>query len=332
MNEKLNLIKADGTQIQTNLICFIENTTNNKHYLYHTLNETVGDSTNGTVKIYVDKIKQNDPILDAPITTEEWDVLKGYMGDALKGTPNATLKYLAVGNTNLESVSQMAIAMPLSYDYINKQKGLYAEAIATADMAVAPSEPEPTPVEAPIAPEVLAPSEPVVEEPEIAPEAAPSIEQVEVTEPVQEEPTPVEDVSAIVEEAPVAEEATQMAQPINIDEIETKYAEMIKDIEALKAKEIEAAKRYNATIELSAMHNEQHASYVQSEQADLDKTQPIFKNEPLTDVTPEEPSLGFIEPNMTNPEPVAITPVVPEPSPVQPEALETNWFDMPVSE
>lgn len=329
MNEKLNLIKADGTQIQTNLICFIENTTNNKQYLYHTLNETVGDSTNGTVKIYVDKIKQNDPILDAPITTEEWNVLKGYMGDALKGTPNATLKYLAVGNTNLESVSQMAIAMPLSYDYINKQKGLYAEAIATTDMNVTPSEPEPTLVEAP---EVLAPSEPVVEEPEIAPEATPSIEPTAVIEPVPEEPKPIEEVSSIVEEAQVADDATQMAQPINIDEIETKYAEMIKDIEALKAKEIEAAKRYNATIELSAMHNEQHASYVQSEQADLDKTQPIFKNEPLTDVAPEEPSLGFIEPNMTNPEPVAITPVVPEPSSVQPEALETNWFDMPVSE
>ena len=77
--------------------------------------------------------------------------------------------------------------------------------------------------------------------------------------------------------------------------------------------ELEAAKRYNATIELSAMHNEQHANYIANEQ-----------NKEIDTVTPIETPI----------EPEAVTPVIPEPTvaPItSPTDIETNWFDMPVA-
>ena len=132
-------------------------------------------------------------------------------------------------------------------------------------------------------------------------------------------------------------------EPIDLSTIEAKYAEMIEEINKLKEKELEAAKRYNATIELSAMHSEQHANYVQNDLKESLAAQEATIVSPEiapTPVAPEAPVTGSPAPAPTPEvqpapaaaptiEPAPVTPVVPEPAPAAPQDLETNWFDMP---
>ncbi len=400
MNEKININKTDGSSIMADLICFIENTTTGKRYIYYTLNEVVGAGTNSTVKIYVSKIKQDNPTLDAPITEEEWGALKGYMGDALKGNSNPSVKYIPMSElVNPTSVSERAIAMPTSYDYINKQRGIYATSVAGAgtdagtqntpipeatNPAPAPVQ-EPTPLESspspapaptitptPVEPgpavpplEPVAPTPeptpaptvtPVVEapvsapvEPPITPEAPvapiePAQPPIGPTAPLKvEEPTPaVPPISNDnTETGDSSNPSTAVLKPIDINEIEAKYAEMSKNLENLKNLEIEAAKRYNATIELQEMHNEQHASYIENEQA---KVTPIAGSPiveptpaPITPAPAPAPEVGpvpTVTPGIANPapiEPTPVTPVTPEPVAAAPADIETNWFDMPAN-
>lgn len=382
MNDKISITNVDGAKVNGDLICFLETLSTRKKYVYYTLNETVGAGPNSTVKIYVSKIKQNDPSLDTAITEGDWDVLKGYMSDALKGIANPDVKYL--NPTELGepvSVSDRAIAMPTSYDYINKQRGIYAQNIATSSLATeepaATVAPETTTPVTP-APETApaAPQTPTVEEPPMlsaqeinqvptpevtptvapVPEAAPSIESAPVETPAVPETVSTEPVApAPVEPTPVVPESVTPAttsipeavtpnktndignklEPIDINAIESKYVEMINSINALRDKEIEAAKRYNATIELSSMHNEQHASYVQNEQ--IKETAPIAPQvnpfasaNPVPTPTPEAAPTVTPAPNVT--EAPAAPQAVVEPTPVTPENLETNWFDMPASQ
>lgn len=379
MNEKINITKMDGAKVYSDLVCFIENTNNSKRYVYHTLNETVGAGPNSTVKIYVSKIKQNDPNLDNPITEEDWNVLKGYMGDALKGNSNPEVKYISP-NELVEpiSVSDRAIAMPTSYDYINKQRGIYAQAIATAEPApVVPSAPTPetasivepvaAPIpETPIQQDVIAPTpnpaptntiiseedlsapipgemqtqaqapEPIIPAVEpAAPEQIQTANENNAAQPsIQPEPTPVapivpDPIPTALEPAPevpnvqiTSDSNTPNLERIDIGEIESRYNEMIASINDLKNKEIEAAKRYNATIELSSMHKEQHANYVQNEQLKEIANEPTPAPTAQIDTTPNPAPAP-----MGAPTPVG--PTVVEPTPVTPENLETNWFDMP---
>lgn len=319
MNDKKDLINANGEIVNADIIAFAENTVTNKRYIYYTLNETVGVGPSGTVKIYVSKVKQNDPSLDAPITDEDWDMLKAVMSDSIKGTASENIKYLPLEELkDNTSVSDRAIAMPTSYDYINKQRGVYAQAVANAMTTI--SEPvvqatEEAPV-TPLSPEI---QEPVMSEPTpVAPQSP-----VPAVEPV----TPIE--SQIVQETPpVKEDSTvRPLEPIDLAEIEARYAKMFEEIDNLKAKELEAAKRYNATLELTNMHSEQHATYVKNDMKENIQT----INEPVV------PPMPTIEPaTISNPqsvEPTPITPIVPEPTPIMAtEAsanIETNWFDMP---
>lgn len=369
MNDKISITNVDGAKVNGDLICFLETLSTRKKYVYYTLNETVGAGPNSTVKIYVSKIKQNDPSLDTAITEGDWDVLKGYMSDALKGIANPDVKYL--NPTELGepvSVSDRAIAMPTSYDYINKQRGIYAQNIATSSLATGEPAPAVAPqVESPVAPEPqaapAAPQAPTVEEPpmlsaqeinqaptpEVTPVPEPSpVEAPAVTETVSPEPiapapapakpTPVvpEPAASAITPAPEAISTNETndignkLEPIDISAIENKYVEMINSINALKDKEIEAAKRYNATIELSSMHNEQHASYVQNEQ--IKETTPITPQvSPFANATPAPEVAPTIAPEpQVAPAPAAPQAIV-EPTPVTPENLETNWFDMPSS-
>ncbi len=402
MNEKVNINKIDGSSITADLICFIENTTTGKRYIYYTLNEVVGAGTSSTVKIYVSKIKQDNPTLDAPITEEEWGILKGYMGDALKGNSNPAVKYIPMSElVNPTSVSERAIAMPTSYDYINKQRGIYATSVAGANTdagaqntpVIDAVNPAPAPIQdpvpaapnpgpAPVEPQVSAPEpagptpsptpapiEPVAPTPEPAPAptVAPVVEppvsaptEVSMSEapvtPIEPAPTPVEPAVPIKAEEPATIEpqtnntgtdgsnpsSAAVLKPIDINEIETKYAEMTKNLENLKNLEIEAAKRYNATIQLQEMHNEQHASYIENEQA---KAAPIAGSPiveptpspapaPAPAPTPEAGPVPTVAP-VANPapiqEPTPVTPVTPEPVAPAPADIETNWFDMPAN-
>ena len=353
MNDKINLTKTNGTTIEVDTICFIEDTTNSKRYIYYTLNELVGTGPSSTVKIYVGKVRQNDANLDAPITDEEWGKLKGYMGNALKDAPLENVKYLPLSQlTDAAITDEKVIAMPTSYDYVNKHRGIYAQAVATdentvGDVAtvtpvvpqepVAPVEPtpiEPTPVPMETTPEpIIQEPTPIVPEPIMSPETQAPVMQEMGTPAVESEgipsvePTPVENNDTPV--PPVENQAN--LNPIDINEIEAKYAKMIEDINNLKAQEIEAANRYNSTLELNAMHIEQHASYVANEQNKE-------VNAPMPDATPNpfptvEPTPVAAEPAAPSVEPAPTSgPIIPEsaPAPTNPQDIETNWFDMPI--
>ena len=326
MNDKLELIRTSGETIQTDLICFFENIQNNKRYVYYTLNEMVGSGPSATVKVYVGKVRQNDANLDMPITEEDWESLKGIMGEVLKGTPNTTIKYLPISAlADKTLVSEKVIAMPTSYDYISKHRGVYASSAASSEESgevITPVVEAPAPIETPVVEAPSVPTEPVVpvENPiPTEPVVSVPIEPTPVVEPVVEapmvEPTPIASES-------VPQEATNAdLKPINIEEIEAKYAEMIETINTLKNQEIEAAKRYNATLELSSMHNEQHAEYVANEQnKEITSTEPIV-NVPVESTPVEE--TPTIEPT-----PIEPTPIIPA-TPVASNDIETNWFDMP---
>lgn len=344
MNEKIKLTRFNGTTVDADLICFLEDTTSGKRYIYYTLNEIVGSGPSSTVKIYVAKMKQNDASLDVQISDNEWNSLKGYMGEVLKGTVNPALKYLPISEiSDFNIVSEKVIAMPTSYDYVNKHRGVYAEAVGTAGEQITPAPianplPEPTPViepapSAPVEnPVPIAPEMPPIAEPQPAevktepstPEIVP-VEPIPVV-PVVPEPvnTPIENTVPIAPEVPPVVETPQPEtpstvtpadvelKPIDIGEIERKYSEMLETLNKLKNQEIEAAKRYNATIELSAMHNEQHASYVANEQN--------------KEIIP-----GPIEPIPSAVEPAPITPEVPTAPAPSTGDIETNWFDMPAA-
>lgn len=323
MNEKKDLINMNGETIAVEVLAYIENTTTTKKYIYYTMNETVGAGPSGTVKIYVSKLKQDDLNLDGPITDEDWDMLKSVMSDSIKGTVSANIKYLPLSQlTNNTSVSDRAIAMPISYDYISKQKAIY-EQNASADTPLA-QEPvtAPTP-EATVTPttentvEPVFPVQPPVQE---TPSVEPTVEPVPVEQPINNLETPESDTTT-------SENASgRSLEPIDIAQIETKYTSMIEEINNLKEKEIEAAKRYNATLELTNMHSEQHANYVQND----------IKENIQSTSTIQETSIPTVEPtelvNNHIVEPAPVTPVVPEPTPTNtatPTNLETNWFDMP---
>lgn len=368
MNEKINIIKEDGSNISADIVCALENTTNNKKYVYYTLNEIVGAGPNSTVKIYVSKIKQDNPALDTPISEEDWGVLKGYMGDSLKGNANPEISYIPLNELNSPtSVSERAIAMPTSYDYINKQRGLYAQSIAAAQANVEPTSQastEPT-TPAPTEEPTPATSEPVqmeshtqdamptvetpvpetpVEQPApiapVTPEAVEAIKeenQASITQASEMQPesiSPAQPTVNVEEPADSSEDSSNEAlklKPIDLSEIENKYAEMISAINALKEKELEAAKRYNATLELNSMHIDQHTNYVQNDikeniQAEAVQTNPV---QPVT-TTQQATDQNMATPQPVEPSPV--TPVVPEPIPASSvQDLETNWFDMPAN-
>ena len=322
MNDKLELIRTSGETINADLICFFENTQNNKRYVYFTLNEIVGSGPSATVKIYVGKAKQNDVNLDAPINDADWEYLKGVMGEVLKGTANPSIKYLNISAlTDKTLISEKVIAMPTTYDYINKHRDLYNSSISSESssevLTPVVETPQVTPADTPV---VSAEPTPVVETPiePIIPSVQVPVEPVVVT---PSEPTVNE----------VVESTNANMMPINIENIERKYQEMAESLNKLKEQEIEAAKRYNATLELSSMHNEQHAEYVANEQS---KEVAAVEPAPVIDV-PTEPVSMPVEPAMGTPVAPIVEPTPIEPTPVIPSALiannsiETNWFDMP---
>lgn len=387
MNDKINLTNTNGATISTDLICFIESNASGKRYIYHTLNEEMGTDSNKTIKLYVDKIRQNNPNLDTPITDEEWGILRGYMGDAINGVVNPEVKYLPISElTDPFIVSERAIAMPVSYDYVNKQRGIYAESVVKNEISSenvpqnSTSTPAPEAMENVQANEVQTQDVPPIhvenatpvgepapiqnmEAPVQAPvESMSSVQQSNMFDnnvaPVQPEqtpapvaPTPVENVennmfnnnvvsepnasiesTTIVSPEPVNQNSEMTSsnakiEPIDVASIEHKYNEIIEDLKNVMAKEIEAAKRYNATIELSSMHNEQHANYVQNEQI---KEAGIVSQGTTESTLVQQP----VPPINNTVEPTPITPVIPTPvdgenSDTSNGGLETNWFDVP---
>lgn len=302
MNETINLTKMDGTNIEATLICYFENVNNKKQYLYYTLNEISGTDSNSTVKIYCAKVRQNDPVLDEPINESTWEQLKGHMAEALKETLNPDIIFLPINSlTDKTIVSEKVIAMPVSYNYIAKHYKFYIDNISSDTNVI-----EPAPIDANPAQETEL-TEPIVT-------SSPSEEENNnVNEQAVVEPT-VAPAEYSAPNEPVQIDESVNANPIDIAAIEQKYAKMIEDINKLKEQELEAVKRYNATIQLSSMHNEQHASYVQNEQT-KEVVTPLPQN--TFEPTPVEP---------TPIEPVAVEPA----APIPPQDIETNWFDMPI--
>ena len=337
MNE-IKLTKPNGTTIDAELVCILENSTNGKRYIYYTLNEIVGTEPNSTIKIYVGKLKQNDQTLDLPISDEEWTQLKGFMGEVLKDTANPNIKYISENEiADKTVVSEKVIAMPTTYDYVKKHNTVYnANIPATSTPNVEPTPVPMATVEAP-APTPVS-TETIAEPISVTPDPAPSVEPITPTvdpfaTPTPETPTevtpsiatpsnPIKEIVPSLE----PEQALNTGSPsgmskskIDVESIKAKYAEMRKQLEELERAEIEASERYNATLELSELHNEQHANYVANEQSK--ETPEIVP--PLDNIATD---------NVVTPTPVEPVAVTKEPAPAvdQAQDIETNWFDLPI--
>lgn len=312
--ETVSLNRIDGTSISATLICYFENISDKKQYIYYTLNEISGTDTNSTVKIYCVKVRQNDPALDTAISESTWEQLKGHMAEALKGILNPDIKFLPISQlVDKTIVSEKVIAMPVSYNYVDKHYQFYLANVSndtTGGDEIAPIANN----EIPLAPQ------------ETVSEPAPVSEPVVLDAPQQEpEPIVAETLKPIQEES-TNNNNTNSSEPIDITSIEEKYAKMIEDITKLKELELEAAKRYNATLQLSTMHNEQHASYVQSEQI---KENGSIASVPAFEPAPVEPApINPVPPVSNVMEPISQPQPAPNPTPTQ--DLETNWFDMPI--
>lgn len=299
MNDKVKVIKMNGSSVQADLICLLENLLTGRRFVFYTLNEVMGIEPNSTIKVYVSKVSQNNPVLDNPISDAEWGELKGIMGEILKGVKNPNLKYLTVDNPSISCISDKAIAMPISYDYINKHKSLYLESINGNSTTIEPASIINEPIVESVEPVVdsSVASEPIIE--------TSTTNESGVLEPIIPSVGTINnsvDTNLRINDNTQLNQQALKLEPINITDIEHHYAQMFENLNRLKEQEIEAAKRYNATLELNQMHNEQHASYIASEQ-----------NEPASSIEPE-----------------SVTPVILEPeSEASSSSLETNWFDLP---
>lgn len=82
MNNQITIINNQNQEMTVDLICYFQNNTNNKKYVFYTKNEIVQD---GLIKIYV--AEENNGIT-TDITPEEWNELKVIMQDIIKGVVN----------------------------------------------------------------------------------------------------------------------------------------------------------------------------------------------------------------------------------------------------
>lgn len=123
MNDTIKL-KKDGAEFDGNLICYFQDTSNSKKYVFYTKADE--DAANSpTLKIHVALINQSNADLNMPINDTEWDGLKAIMGNVLKSAASPNVKYLKTTNT-LEIADERIIGMPSSYDYVSKHKAVYA--------------------------------------------------------------------------------------------------------------------------------------------------------------------------------------------------------------
>ena len=355
MNDTINLTK-DGQSLVGNIICYFENTTNSKKYVYYTLSDEQTDGS-PTIKVHVGVVKQNDPAKDTPISGDEWEFLKSVMGNALKSAPNPEVKYLKTNNT-LELIDDKAIGMPTAYDYVGKHKAIYdaeateeiapessafGEPVSEETTAPAPGAETSAPAEAAVTPETpvanevnsfdVAPETPVAPiTPEITPSIAPEVPAAESVQDFMNanmEPTPEDKPVPKVPEQPISEPINSFGNDIkipgesdisnldSIQEINEKADQIINDINALREMVIEKIKTSAESV--------------------TDNSQPVVPTEPTpAEITPDTSADGEV--SIT---PVSPTPITPEqpnqdagqdsqaPAGTANAGFETNWFDMP---
>ena len=218
------ITKADGSSVNASVICYFK--ANDVRYVYYTLNELSQDTNNQTIKIYVAKEKSDNPAVDVPISEEDWTILKGYMSDVLKDAP-INVEYLPA-KENMIIVDEKGIAMPTSYNYVNKHAKIYEDSVANSDaqggnvVTAAPVEPTPAPApaEAPApTPEAPAAMEATVADP---PLAVPPTTQVDIA------PAPEAEADKTVPpapEAPAAPAEPSVPSGINIPDVNSLNAE-----------------------------------------------------------------------------------------------------------
>ena len=201
MNMKnVTIVGEDGTNQTASLIAYLKN--GNDYGLFYTMNEP--GSSDQTVKIYYGKEKQDNPMLDTPLSDEEWDKANSHMRTVIKGDAS-TVEYLPPKDS-YSIIGFRATNMPISYDFINKQVNLYY-ANNFGEVAPEASVVPETPVvpEAPVA-EVEAdkPVPPVVPETPTEPGLSPDINIPSVND-LNAEPAPVDAVAPVIPDAPPAE-------------------------------------------------------------------------------------------------------------------------------
>lgn len=223
MNMKnVTIVGEDGTNQTASLIAYLKN--GNDYGLFYTMNEP--GSSDQTVKIYYGKEKQDNPMLDTPLSDEEWDKANSHMRTVIKGDAS-TVEYLPPKDS-YSIIGFRATNMPISYDFINKQVNLYyannfgevapAAPDAPVVMPETPAVPEeplvsetPAVPEEPVVPEAPVPEvevdkpvPPVVPEAPMEPGLSPDINIPSVND-LNAEPAPVDAVAPVIPDAPPAE-------------------------------------------------------------------------------------------------------------------------------
>ena len=225
MNMKnVTIVGEDGTNQTASLIAYLKN--GNDYGLFYTMNEP--GSSDQTVKIYYGKEKQDNPMLDTPLSDEEWDKANSHMRTVIKGDAS-TVEYLPPKDS-YSIIGFRATNMPISYDFINKQVNLYYAnnfGEVAPEASVVPETPavpeEPVVPESPVIPEVPTevpapemeadkPVPPVTPEVPAEPAFAPDINIPSVSD-LNAEPAPVDAVAPLAGEAPVADGALSPVEP-----------------------------------------------------------------------------------------------------------------------
>ena len=354
MNDVIKLRK-DGTEFDGNLICYFQNTTSSRKFVFYTKSDE--DAANSpTIKVHVALISQADATLNAPINDEEWTNLKGLMGNVLKGAATPDVSYLKTSNT-LDIADEKVIGMPSSYDYVSKHKTVYAneakeDTTPAVETPVAPTPAQPTAPEGPIIPDV--PGAPTEVSPEVqaATPEAPSVEPIP-SAPAPEAtpgfggameaitPTNVEDVNPIqslIPDAPGEGETPEDKPLPNIPEAPTApEAPMNENIQIPPVAEPEPAVPIAPEIPSTPEPaiESTSAGTLTSEEINAKFDNIVneinaLREEALKMVNTSSPSSA---PSPSAPSDVTITPIEPAATPASNEESAadegTNWFDMP---
>ena len=265
MNESVQIINKNGDAMYAEAIAYIQLSTNNKKYLFYTLDEKVD---NDLTKIYIAEASDTPGELN-PISDDEWNDLRTKMVKMShkEEVQEATYLNMNVSNFYVGEAKKLAITSVAKQTFKDAQSshtmiGDQSETpVVTGESTFIAQ--EPAPVAEPVAAQesIFAnPPQPVVENVEVpsqeavqAPtEAVPAqvaapIDAVMQTAPVVNETAPIAPAPAVetpVVEAPVVETQEQapaavtVEEPAKVTEIpttDTTQKVVISDEDALKA-------------------------------------------------------------------------------------------------
>lgn len=265
MNESVQIINKNGDAMYAEAIAYIQLSTNNKKYLFYTLDEKVD---NDLTKIYIAEASDTPGELN-PISDDEWNDLRTkmvkmshkeevqeatylnmnvsnfYVGEAKKlaitSVAKQTFKDAQSSHTMIGDQSETPVVTGES-TFITQEPAPVAEPVATQESIFAnPPQPVVENVEVPSQEAVQAPTE-VVPAQVAAPidavmQAAPVVNETAPVAPAPAVETPVVEAPVVEtqEQAPAAVTVEEPAKVTEIPTTDTTQKVVISDEDALKA-------------------------------------------------------------------------------------------------